>query len=97
MNLYLELKLRLLPHQDQTYIKDKEDLKRILNRHVKLELGLETVYQLAITLILLLLSYTETPVEKGLRTVFNEGLEALPLFLLTATTLVSAFSFTSVH
>ena len=94
--LYLDLKLRLLPH-DQSYIKAREDLKRSLNRHFKLELGLETVYQLVITLILLLLSYTETPVEKGLKTVFNEGLGALPLFLLTASNILSAKSFTSSH
>ena len=70
MSLYLELKLQLLPH-DQTYVKAKEDFKRTLNRHIKLDLGLETVYQLAITLLLLFLSYTKTPVEKGLKTVFN--------------------------
>ena len=94
--LYLELKLRVSPN-DQTYIKAKEDFKRTLNRHIKLELGLETVYQLVITLILLLLSYTKTPVEKGLKTVFNEGLGALPLFLLTVSNILSAKSFTSSH
>ena len=96
MGLYLELKLRLLPY-DQTYIKAKEDLKRMLNRHIKLELGLETVYQLAITLILLLLSYTATPVEKEFKTVFNEGLEPLSISLLIATTILSSISFTSSH
>ena len=96
MGLYLDLKLRLLPH-DQTYLKAKEDFKRTLNRHIKLELGLETVYQLVITLMLLLLSYTETPVEKGLKTVFNEGLGALPLFLLTISNILSAKSFTTSH
>ena len=96
MALYLELKLRLLP-DDQMYIKAKEDFKRTLNRHIKLELGLETVYQLAITLILLLLSYTETSVEKGLKTVFNEGLEPLSISLLIASIVLSAISFTSIH
>ena len=96
MALYLELKLQVLPH-DQAYINDKENFKRTLNRHVKLELGLETVYQLSITLLLLLLSYTETPVEKGLKTVFNEGLGTLELFLLTASTILSAISFASSH
>ena len=94
--LYLQLKLRLLPH-DQTYIKAQEDLKRILYRHIKLELGFETVYQLTITLILLFLSYTETPVEKGLKTVFNAGLEPLSVSLLIASTFLSAISFTSSH
>ena len=96
MNLYLELKLRLLPY-DQTYIKAKEDFKRTLNRHIKLELGLETVHQLAITLILLLLSYTQTPVEKGLKAVFNEGLAPLAISLLIASNVLSAVSFTSSH
>ena len=96
MALYLELKLRLLPH-DQTYIKAKEELKRTMNRHIKIELGLETMYQLVITLILLLLSYTQTPVENGLKAAFNEGLGALPLFLLTVSNILSAKSFTSSH
>ena len=96
MGLYLELKLRLLPN-DQTYIKAREDFKRTLNRHIKLELGLETVYQLVITLILLFLSYTETPVEKSFKTVFNEGLGTLPLFLLTTSNILSVKSFTSSH
>ena len=96
MNLYLELKLRLLPCE-QTYIQAKEDVKRKLNRHIKLELGLETVYQLVITLILLFLSYTQTPIEKGLKTVFNEGLEPLSISLLIASTVLSTISFTSSH
>ena len=96
MALYLELKLRLLPN-DQTYIKAKEVFKRSLNRHIKLELGLETVYQLTITLILLLLSYTETPVEADLKTVFNEGLEPISISLLIASIVLSAISFTSSH
>ena len=95
-SLYLELKLRLLPH-DQSYVRAKEDFKRTLNRHIKLDLGLETVYQLAITLILVFLSYTETAVEKGLKTVFNEGLGPLSIFLLISTTVISGLSFTSSH
>ena len=95
-NLYLDLKLRLLPN-DKTFIKAKEELKRSLNRHIKLELGLETVYQLVIMLILLFLSYTDTPVETGLKAVFNEGLGTLALFLLSASTILSAFSCTSAH
>ena len=96
MSLYLDLKLRLLP-DDLTYVKAKEDLKRTLNCHIKLELGLETVYQLAITLILLLLSYTETPVEMGLETVFNEGFEPFTIGLLIASNVFSAVSFSLSH
>ena len=96
MSLYLELKLRMLP-DDLTYIKAKEDLKRTLNCHIKLDLGLETVYQLAITLILLLLSYTETPVEMGLETVFNVGFEPFTIGLIIASNILSAVSFSSSH
>ena len=96
MGLYLELKLRLLPHNN-TYIKAKEDFKRALSQFVKLNLGLETVYQLAITLILLLLSYTKSPVENDLKTVFNEGLEPLSISLLIASIVLSTISFTSSH
>ena len=96
MGLYLELKLRLLP-DDLSYTKAKEDFKRTLNRHIKLELGLETVYQLVMTLTLLFLSYTDTPVEKGLKTVFNEGLEPLSISLLITSIVLSAISFTSSH
>ena len=96
MGLYLDLQLRLIPHA-QTYLKAKDNFKRTLNRHIKLELGLETVYQLAITLILLFLSYTQTPVETGLKTVFNEGLELLPILLLTASIFLSIISFTTSH
>ena len=86
----------MLP-DDLTYIKAKEDLKRTLNRQIKLELGLETMYQLVITLVLLFLSYTETPVEKGLKTVFNTELEPLSISLLIASNVLSAISFTSSH
>lgn len=93
-NLCLNLKLRLYP-KDQNYIKAIEDMKKILLRHVKLELGLETVYQMAITLILLLLSYTETPVEEGLKTLFNEDLGSVAFLLLIASNITSGISFST--
>ena len=96
MALYLELKFRQLPH-DQTYVKAKEDFKRTLNRHIKLDLGLETVNQLAVTLILLFLSYTETPVEKGFKTVFNVGFEPFTIGLLIASNVYSTVSFCLSH
>ena len=86
--LYLELKLRELPN-DVVLIQEKETLKREMNFHIKLELGLESIYQLSIMLILLFLSYTETPTQIGLQTVFNEGLGALPLILLGISILLS--------
>ena len=95
-NLYLDLKLRKLPNGKEL-IKAKEDLKRNIYHQVKLELGLETVYQLVIMLILLFLSYTETPTETGLKTLFNEGLGGLALFLLTTSILLSLNSCVSSH
>ena len=94
--LYLDLKLRKLP-TDKDLIKRKEDLKRIIYHQVKLELGLETVYQLVIMLILLFLSYTETPTETGLKSLFNEGLGRLALFLLSTSILLSLNSCVSSH
>ena len=78
-------------------MKAREDFKRTLNRHIKLELGLETVYQLAITLTLLLLSYTQTSVEKSLKTVFNVGLEPFTISFLIASNVLSAISFCLSH
>ena len=63
--LYLKLKLKELP-TEEVLLKAKDDLKREMNSHIKLELGLETIYQLVLTIILLLLSYTDTPTETGL-------------------------------
>ena len=93
---YLDLKLKLSPH-DPNVVLEKEHLKRSLNMHVKLELGLETVYQLAGQLILLLLAYTETPTQNGLKTIFNEGLDAWPLFLLILYIFLSFYSCISSH
>ena len=95
-NLYLDLKLRKLPNDDDL-VKTKEDLKRNIHHQVKMELGLETVYQLVIVLILLFLSYTETPTETGLKTLFNEGLGGLALFLLSTSILLSLNSCVSSH
>ena len=93
---YLEMKLELRPN-DQSLISEKENLKRSLNMHVKLELGLETIYQLAGQLILLLLAYTETGTQNGLRAIFNEGLEPWPLFLLISSLFLSFYSCVTSH
>ena len=55
---YLEMKLGLIPNHDET-IKEFEKTKRLLNLHIKLELGLETIYQISGQLILLGLAFTE--------------------------------------
>ena len=93
---YLELKLKLRPN-DPNLVLEKEKLKRSLNMHVKLELGLETVYQLAGQLILLILSYTETPTQNGLKTIFNEGQDFWTLFLLILSIFLSFYSCISSH
>ena len=55
---YLEMKLGLIPNHDET-VKEFEKTKRLLNLHIKLELGLETIYQISGQLILLGLAFTE--------------------------------------
>ena len=95
-NLYLELKLREFP-SSSSLIEAKEKLKRILHHHVKLELGLETIYQLIITLILLFLSYTETPSQRGLEAVFNEDLNGWTLLALVSSIILSVMSCISSH
>ena len=71
--LYLKLKLREFPNEE-VLLKAKDDLKREINSHIKLELGLETIYQLILTIVLLLLSYTGTPTETGLKVLIPASL-----------------------
>ena len=68
---YLEMKLKISP-ADETLNEKYETKKRMFNLHVKLELGLETIYQLAGQSILLILSYTKTATQNGLKSIFNE-------------------------
>ena len=93
---YLDLKLRLQPN-NQSLILAKEELKRSLNNHIKLELGLETIYQLVGQLILLLLAYTKTPTQSGLKTIFNEHLDAWNIFLLILSIVLSFKSCITSH
>ena len=93
---YMQLKLKLSPNEE-SIIREIETLKRSLNMHIKLELGLETVYQLAGQLILLLPAYTETGTQTGLTTVFNERLDPWPLFLLISSIFLSFYSCISSH
>ena len=67
--------------------------------HVKLELGLETVFQLAGKLILLLMAYTKTPTQSGLKTMFKdgEGFDPLTLCLLILSIILSFKSCISSH
>ena len=95
-NTYNNLKLKELPN-NSSLIKAQEDLKRNLNTAIKLELGLETIYQLIGQLVLLLLANTETPTQEGLKTIFNEDLGGLALFAMIASITLSFYSCVSSH
>ena len=60
------------PHDESVVTSGWELSKRTLHEHMKLELGLETIYQLAGQIILLSLAYSETRTNEGLSTVFKE-------------------------
>ena len=90
--MYLELKLKIHPNEEELVIQ-KEQMKRALNMHIKLELGLETIYQLSGQLILLLMAWTETPTQSGLKTMFKSGIS----FQLIISNLLSFWSCISSH
>ena len=71
---YLEMKCIAFPN-DASNEQEWEKMKRELNNHIKLELGLETIYQLAGQLILLGLAWSETNTNEGLRTLFAEAMD----------------------
>ena len=71
---YLEMKCIAFP-KDGLIEQEWEKMKRELNNHIKLELGLETIYQLAGQLILLGLAWSETNTNEGLRTLFAEAMD----------------------
>ena len=58
---------------DKLIVKKWEDTKKMLNFYVKLELGLETIYQMSGQLILLGMAYTQTATNEGFQAVFKEG------------------------
>ena len=93
---YLEMKLNISP-ADETLNKEFETKKRMFNMHVKLELGLETIYQLAGQSILLLMSYTKTATQSGLKTIFNEGLAIDVIIGLIVSISLSFFSCVTSH
>ena len=68
---YIDLKLKYSPN-DVTLLADRDSTKRILNTDIQLELGLETIFQLAAQLTLLGLSNTETATHSDLKTMFSE-------------------------
>ena len=71
---FLDMKIQEFPNE-KSLNEQKEKLKRTLNMQVKLELGLETIYQLAGNTLLLLLTLTGTPTQSGLKTMFSIDLD----------------------
>ena len=58
---------------DRSLIIKWEIIKWEVCQFVKLELGMETIYQLALQLILLLMTMTITATEDGFTEIFKEG------------------------
>ena len=58
---------------DPALIRKWEKMKWELCQFVKLELGMETVYQVALQIILLLMALTSTGTEEGFTEIFKEG------------------------
>ena len=93
---YMELRLKISPN-DLSLIEEREKLKRSLHIHVKLELGLETMYQLTGQLILLFMAYTETSTQSGLKTMFLGINNWRGQFILGISILLSIYSCISSH
>ena len=70
--MYLDMKIQAMPNDEAT-MKKWEEAKRLLNFHMKLELGLETVYQLSGQLILLAMAFSDTTTNEGFKTAFEVG------------------------
>ena len=68
---YFDQLLKTNPKNSET-IKVWEHTKRILHNHVKLELGLETIYQMTIQLILLALANSQTSTNEAFNAYFRK-------------------------
>ena len=90
---YYELHFQKNPWDKELNVK-WEKVKFHLNQHIRMELGLETLFQLAGQLILLFNSLTETGTYQGLDRIFRDGSEVTTLSLMLLT-ISSAFSFIS--
>ena len=71
---YLNEKLKI-NSKDKSTGREWEKSKRLLNQDVKLELGLETIYQVTGNLVLIFLAYSHTPTYEGLEILFKEEKE----------------------
>ena len=69
---YIQLKSDKNP-KDKSLINQCEKKKWDMHQFIKLELGLEAIYQLAGQLILLLMTFTTTSTEVGFTQIFKEG------------------------
>ena len=94
---YIELKIKIKNKENQSLMEEREKIKRALNMHIKLELGLETVYQLGGQIILLVLAYTETPTQIGLGAMFAEVEDWRDQILLIGSILLSFNSCITSH
>ena len=69
---HIELKLRANP-DSRILLLEWEVMHHHLCQHIKLELGLETIFQLTLQIILLLYAITLTRTTEGLNQIFNEA------------------------
>ena len=91
--MYLDMKVQAMPNDEAT-MKKWEESKRLLNFHMKLELGLETVYQLSGQLILLAMSFSDTTTNEGFKTAFEVGTSYVIITFLIVSNLWSFVSCT---
>ena len=88
---YIEVQLRKYPLSPILNI-DWETTKYHLCQHVRLELGLETIFQLSGQLILIFNAVTTTGTHEGLDKIFEEGSTQFAIILLSLSSLWSFIS-----
>ena len=88
---------------EQKFIENSKTIGKIeesISRHIRLQQGLETIYQLATSTILLLYAHSKTRTSEGLTGLFDGarisffGLSISPTFMITLNVLLNIFSFT---
>ena len=72
---------------DEEIYSKKSEIKFYLRSMEKLELGLETVNQLSIQMVLLLNALTETRISEGFNVIFKDGSNLRSSILLSASIL----------
>ena len=77
-----------------------KELETQISKHVRLQQGLETIYQLAITVILLCYAHSKTKTFNGLSALFKKdglvyyGISISPELIITVNIVLNLFSFT---